>query len=117
MIFTKILQKMLKLDLILQTMNLTGRYQKEKNTKVFALMEDELGGKIMTKFVGSGAKSFSYLTDDGTEDKKVNAQKRMSQESKLKFENYKNYLEVTQLGNKIKYLEKNKINIDSLRKS
>ena len=108
---------MLKLDLILQTMNLTGRYQKGKNTKVFALMEDELGGKIMTKFVGSGAKSFSYLTDDGTEDKKANAQKRMSKKSKLKFENYKNYLEVTQLDNKIKYLEKNKINIDSLKKS
>ena len=33
---------------------------------------------------------------------------------KLKFKNHKNFLEVTQLGNKIKYLEKNKINIDSL---
>ena len=35
---------------------------------------------------------------------------------KLKFENYKNCLEATQLDNKIEYLEKNKINIDSLKK-
>ena len=31
---------------------------------------------------------------------------------KLKFQNYRNCLEATQLDNKIKYLEKNKINID-----
>ena len=36
---------------------------------------------------------------------------------KLKFENYKNSLEATQLDNKIKYLEKNKININSLKQS
>ena len=36
---------------------------------------------------------------------------------KLKFENYKNCLVVTQLDSKIKYLEKNKINIDNLKKS
>ena len=35
---------------------------------------------------------------------------------KLKIENYKNSLEVTQLENKINYLEKNEINIDSLKK-
>ena len=35
---------------------------------------------------------------------------------KLKTENYKNSLEVTQLENKINYLEKNEINIDSLKK-
>ena len=35
---------------------------------------------------------------------------------KLKFENYKNCLEAAQLDNKIKCLEKNKINIDSLKK-
>ena len=34
----------------------------------------------------------------------------------IKFENYKNCLEATQLDNKIKYLEKNKINIDSFKK-
>ena len=34
----------------------------------------------------------------------------------LRFENYKNYLEAIQLAKKINYLEKNKTDIDSLKK-
>ena len=34
---------------------------------------------------------------------------------KLEFENYKNYLEAIQLENKINYLERNKIDRDSLK--
>ena len=37
----------------------------------------------------------------------------MSSIKKIKFENYKKCLEATKLENKLKYLEKNKINIDS----
>ena len=33
-------------------------------------MKDEFGGKIMAKFVGRRAKTYSYLIDDGSEDKK-----------------------------------------------
>ena len=80
--------------------------------KVIGLKKDELIRKNMTKFVALRAKTYGYLTDDSTEDKKAKGTKR-----KLKFENYKNCLEVTQLDNKIEYLEKNKINIDSLQKS
>ena len=47
--------------------------------KVIGLMEDELGRKIMTKFVRLRAKTYSYLIDDGSEDrKKEKAQKSVS---------------------------------------
>ena len=45
--------------------------------------------------------------------KKQKAQKKR----KLKFENYKNCLEATQLENKINYIEKNKIDIDSIKEN
>ena len=53
--------------------------------------------------------------DDGSEDKKAKGTKMCVIKRKLKFENYKNSLEAAQLDNKIKYLEKNKININSLK--
>ena len=42
-------------------------------------MKDESGWRILTKFVVLRAKGHSYLTDDGSEDKKAKGtKKRMS---------------------------------------
>ena len=69
-------------------------------------MKDESGGKIMTKIVGLRAKTYSYLIDDSTEDKNVKGTKKCAIKRKLKFENYKNCLEATQLDNNINDLKK-----------
>ena len=52
-------------------------------------MKNELGGKVMTIFVGLRAKTYSYLIDDGSEDKKVNDTKKCVIKRRFKFENYK----------------------------
>ena len=63
-------------------------------------MKDELGEKIMIKFVRLRAKTYSYLADDCGENKKRKDTKKCAIKRKLKFENYKNCLEATQLENK-----------------
>ena len=70
------------------------------------LINDELGGKTMTKFVGLRAKMYCYLIDDGSDDKIAKGTKK-GLIKKLKIENYKKCLEATQINNKIHYLEKN----------
>ena len=79
-------------------------------------MKDGLGGKIITKFVELRAKTYSYLIDDGSEDKKVKSTKKCVIKRKIQFENYKNCLEVTQLENNIYYLEK-KLNSHGILKT
>ena len=79
-------------------------------------MKDELYRKYMTKFFGLRANTYDDLIDDSSKDKKGKSTKNCVIKRKLKFENYKNCLEATQLDNKIKHLEKNKFNIDSLKK-
>ena len=96
---------------------LDRRLPKGKSKKVIGLMKDELGGKGMTKFFGLKAKTYSNLTCDGSEDKKVKGTKMCVIKRKFKFENYKNCLEATQLENKINHLEKDKTNIDRIRKN
>ena len=60
-------------------------------------MKDELGGKIMKEFVGLRAKIYSYLIDDGSDNKKAKGTEKCVIKRKHKSEDYKNCLEATQL--------------------
>ena len=53
----------------------------------------------MTKFVRLRAKAYSYLIDNGSEDKKAKGTKKCIKKIKFKFESCKNGLEPTQLEN------------------
>ena len=63
-----------------------------KNKKVIALMKDELGGKIITEFVTLRPKTYSFLTDDGKEDKKAKGAKKCIIKKMIKFNDYKKCL-------------------------
>ena len=63
-----------------------------KNKKVIGLMKDELGGKIITEFITLRPKTYSYLTDDGKEDKKAKGTKKCVIKRMIKFNDYKYYL-------------------------
>ena len=47
---------------------------KQNNKRAIGLVKDELSGKIMTEFVGSRVKTYSYLIDDGSENTKEKVQ-------------------------------------------
>ena len=63
-----------------------------KNKKVIGLMKDELGGNIVTEFVTLRPKTYSYLTDDGKEDKKAKGTKKCVIKRMIKFDDYKKCL-------------------------
>ena len=79
-------------------------------------MKDDLVGKNVTKFVGLKVKIYSYFIDYGSENKKPKSTKNCVIKRKLKFENYKNYLQANELENKINYLESNKTDIYTIKK-
>ena len=63
-----------------------------KNKKVIGLMKDELGRKIITEFVTSRPKTYSYSADDGKEDKKAKGTKKCVIKRMIKFNDYKSCL-------------------------
>ena len=72
-------------------------------------IKNELGGKMMKKFVGLRARMYIYLTDVNDDSKKAKGTKNCAIKRKPKFKNYKNCLHGSWLENKINYLEENKI--------
>ena len=69
----------------------------------------------MKKFVGLRGKTYSYLKDNNDEDEKAKYIKRCFIKRKLKFKDYKKCLKVSQIENKINYLEKKEIDVDCLK--
>ena len=63
-----------------------------KNKKVIGLIKYEIGGKIITEFVTLRPKTYSYLTDDGKEDKKAKGTKKCVIKKMIKFNDYKKRL-------------------------
>ena len=55
-------------------------------------MKDELGGNIITEFVTLRPKTYSYLTDDGKEEKKAKGTKKCVIKRMIKFDDYKKCL-------------------------
>ena len=60
----------------------------------------------MKEFVGLRAKTYSYLIDGSSENKKAKGPEKVFIKRKLKFKDYKNCLEEAQLENKINHLGK-----------
>ena len=69
----------------------------------------------MKKIVGLRAKTYSYIVDDGSQDKKAKSTKKCIIKGKLKIRDYKISLEAAQIENIINHLEENKIDIDTLK--
>ena len=63
---------------------------------------------------GLHLKTYSYLKDND-EGKKAKGTKKCVRKGKRKFQDYKNCLKASQIINIVNYLEKKRINVDSLK--
>ena len=71
----------------------------------------------MKEFVGLRVKTYSYLINNGSEDKEAKGTKKSVIKRKPKFKDYKNCFKAAQLENEINQIEKNKVNTESLREN
>ena len=70
----------------------TGHYPSEKNKKVIGPVKDELGGKIMTEFVGLRAKMYAYRKIKKVEEKRCKGTKKCVVAEGLTFDDCKTCL-------------------------
>ena len=87
---------------------------KGKNKKAIGLMKDKLGGKIMKKYFGLRAKTYSYLKDYNDEVKTSKGTDNLSKKLEFKFQDCNDCLEVAQIESEINHLEKNEFDVVSL---
>ena len=78
------------------------QFKSEAHKKVIGLMKDELGGKIMIEFVTFRPKTYPYLMDDGSENKKSKGRTKCVIKRILKFNHYDVYLITSQYYNDLK---------------
>ena len=73
----------------------------------------------MKDFAAMRSKGYNYLTATTIKKKEQKAQKKekCAMKRKIKFEDFKSCLEPTQIENKIKKLEKNQFDVNSLREN
>ena len=75
--FMKTLQMMLKKSFNTSNYEVNRPMPTRKNEKMIGLMKDQLGGNIMTESFALNPKIYSYLMDDGNNDKKAKGAKNV----------------------------------------
>ena len=76
-----------------------------KNKKVIGMFKDRLGGKIMKEFCAPRAKTYAYLKDDDSEEKKAKGTKKCILKQELIFGDYTDSLfkNITILKSQIRF--------------
>ena len=72
---------------------------------------------VGNKFAALRSETCSYLIVDGDENKERRRKTKCVTKRKPKFKDYENSLQIIQHEKEIKYLEKNKLAVDSLKET
>ena len=78
-------------------------------------MKDEVGRLIVKELFGLTAKKYRYPKDNNNEDEKPKDTEKFVIKRNLKFEDYRKVLDADQIENKMNHLEKNNVDVDSLK--
>ena len=73
------------------------------NKKKLGVMKDELGGKIMTEFIGLRPKMYAYQKIGGEVDKRCKGTKKCVVKKRISFEDYKNCYETGRVQHRVQH--------------